>query len=392
MTGCTGRERTARAALSACLEPPAEAVARHIVAHGPEATLAALRAGAGRKLDPGDRARRRLTGVDGQTVLDAGAAAGARFVCPGDDEWPEALDDLTFAVDASERWAAPPVGLWVRGPVELAAVLPRSVAVVGARAATDYGKRVATELAADLAARGWTVVSGAAYGIDGAAHRGALAVGGPTVAVLACGVDVIYPRGHAALLERILDEGLVISELPPQTRPNRPRFLARNRLIAAMTRGTVVVEAALRSGALSTANWAVDVARPLVAVPGPVTSTLSAGCHQLIRAGAAVLATDAAEVADAVGDLAADAAPDKRGAARPLDGLDPVAQDVFEALPSRSVASVDRLCGGTGLSVPACLAALGELASRGLVERAEGGWRLARHPRDALTAAMLDLG
>ncbi len=392
MTGCPPGERAARAALSASLEPPAEPIARHLVAHGPEATLAALRAGTVPRLDPGGRVHRRLTGLDGKAVLDAGAEAGSRFVCPGDDEWPAALYGLAYAVEAAERWAPPPVGLWLRGPAELGPVLPRSVAVVGARAATDYGRRVATELSADLAARGWTVVSGAAYGIDAAAHRGALAVGGVTVAVLACGVDVLYPRGHAALLERILDDGLLVSELPPGTPPNRPRFLARNRLIAAMTRGTAVVEAALRSGALSTANWAVDVGRPLVAVPGPVTSTLSAGCHELIRSGAAVLATDATEVADAIGDLTTDAAPSKHGKARPLDDLDPVAQDVFEAMPARSVVSVDRLCGVTGLSVAACLSALGELASRGLVERAEGGWRMVRRPRDVPTAAMLDLG
>jgi len=374
-------ERVARAALSAVVEPPGEKVARLVIARGPEAVLASLRGGD--TVDSGRRMQRRLAGVDGRSVLAAGRAAGARFVCPGDAEWPTVLDDARARADSAERWAVPPVGLWVRGGADLAALMSRSVAIVGARAATEYGRRTAADLGAQLSSRGWTVVSGAAYGIDGFAHRGALSVGSPTVAILACGVDRIYPRGHADLLERILADGLVISELPPGTLPSRPRFLARNRLIASMTRGTVVVEAAARSGALNTALWAADLQRPLAAVPGPVTSSMSAGCHRLIRENGATLVTDVAEVIDLIGDLGVDAAEPKRGAARPLDRLGPIARDVYEAMPARAAVTVDRLCADTGLSVPACMAALGELSAGGFVHRVDGGWRLGAAARDA---------
>lgn len=378
MTGSGTGERVARAVLSAVVEPPGEAVARHLIAHGAEATVAALRAGTGPKIDRDHRIQRRLSGVDGADVLRAGANCGARYVCPGDTEWPPALDELPLAVDTSSRWAPPPFGLWVRGETELAESAARSVAIVGARAATEYGNRTAAELAAELSSAGWTVVSGAAYGIDGFAHRGALAAGGLTMAILACGVDQTYPQGHADLLARIAGSGLIVSELPPGTRPTRGRFLARNRLIAGLTRGTVVVEAALRSGALNTAQWATEIGRPVAAVPGPVTSAMSGGCHKLIREGAAVLVTDAAEIADAVGDLGADAAPVKRGEDRPLDRLGPIARDVYEAIPARAVVTADQLCRETGLRVPECLAALGELSTEGFVRRVNGGWRLIR--------------
>lgn len=385
MTGWASGERVARAVLSAVVEPPGEAVARYLIGHGPEATVAALRAGAGRPLDRDHRIKRRLAVLDIEAVQRAAAECGARFVCPGDGEWPPVLDELPLAVDSAQKWSPPPFGLWIRGEPDLAELARRSVAVVGARAATEYGNRTAADLGAQLSTGGWTVVSGAAYGIDGFAHRGALAVGSPTVAVLACGVDRTYPHGHSDLLARILGDGLIVSELPPGTRPSRQRFLARNRLIAAMTRGTVVIEAALRSGALNTAQWAAHIGRPVAAVPGPLTSSMSAGCHKLIREGA-VLVTDAAEVADAVGDLGTDAASEKRGPDRALDRLNLVARDVYEAMPARTVVTVDQICADTGLSVPACLAALAELATTGLVGRAEGGWRLAGRGRGAPTA------
>lgn len=391
MTGCPDHERAARAALSAAVEPPGERVARYLIDHGTEATLAALREGGDEGLDPGSRVHRRLAGVDGAALLASASALGIRYVCPEDPEWPPVLDQLIFLADVGEKWVAPPLGLWIRGEADLAELAPRSVAVVGARAATDYGRRIAIELGADLSSRGWTVVSGAAYGIDGAAHRGTLAVAGTTVAILACGADLTYPRGHSDLLRRILDSGLIVSELPPGTVPSRARFLARNRLIAALTRGTVVVEAALRSGALSTATWASSLQRPLAAIPGPVTSAMSAGCHKLIRQGAAVLVNDAAEVSDVVGDLGADAAAEKSVPDGPLDRLESTARDVYEAMPARLVVTVDQLCAETGLSVPACMAALGRLGASGLVTRADGGWRLARTGRGAPKAAMLDL-
>lgn len=383
MNGATP-ERVARAALSALVEPgTGAAIVAEVRRHGAAVVLAALRSGT-RILDRDARIERRAGAVDGAALLGHAVAAGARFVCPGDAEWPAGFETLDLALEAGSRAAGPPpLGLWIRGEPDLAAATRRSVAVVGSRAATEYGVRVAADLASDLATAGWTVVSGAAYGIDAAAHRGALAVGGPTVAVLACGVDVVYPRGHAALLHRVAGEGLVVSELPPAATPTRARFLARNRLIAAMTCGTVVVEAAPRSGALNTASWASDQGRAVLALPGPVTSVLSMGCHDLVRKGAATLVTDAAEVIDMVGELGADAVVERRGDPRPWDSLAPVPRDVLEALPARGAATVDQLCSATGLAAGPCIAALGELSLAGLVQADAQGWRLAPRRRGA---------
>jgi DNA processing protein len=301
-------------------------------------------------------------------AADSGLAAraGARVVVPGDDEWPTALEDLGDRV---------PIALWVAGDGNLADAARRSVSVVGARACTAYGEHVAGELAAALGDRGWTVVSGGAYGIDAAAHRGALAVEAPTVAVLACGVDVPYPAAHDGLLRAIRAHGVVVSELPPGSRPTRRRFLDRNRVIAALGRGTVVVEAATRSGAKNTAGQADELSRPVMAVPGPVTSAASAGCHELIRARGAALVTGAADVLDLVGDLVADAQDLRRGETRPHDSLDPVTLRVLEALPLRRRAGADSVGRVAGLDAPTVLRALGLLAATGLADAYEGRWR-----------------
>src|SRR6266536_5891893 len=201
-----------------------------------------------------------LPRVPADTALARHAAGGIRLVCPGEPGWPAQLDDLG---------AARPYALWVRGAADLRASCEKSLAVVGARAATAYGRHAATCIAADLAGRGCAIVSGGAYGIDAAAHHGALTAGGITVAVLACGPDVPYPRAHAGLLADIAVRGAVVSEYPPGRQPSRLRFLARNRIIAALARGTVIVEAAERSGTLATARHASDLARPLMAVPAP---------------------------------------------------------------------------------------------------------------------------
>jgi DNA processing protein len=337
-------ERVARAGLSALVEPgTGAAIVAEVRRRGPVDVLEMLRAG-DRGLDPQARIERRAAVVDGADLIGRAVEADTRFVCPGDPEWPAGLETLDLAqVAGSAAAGPPPIGLWVRGEPDLAEVTRRSVAVVGSRAATEYGVRVAADLAADLAMAGWTVVSGAAYGIDAAAHRGAIAAGGPTVAVLACGVDVVYPRGHATLLHRVAGVGLIVSELPPTSTPTRPRFLARNRLIAAMTLGTVVVEAAPRSGALNTATWASEQGRAVLAVPGPVTSAMSAGCHTLVRRGVATLVTDAAEVVDMVGELGSDAAAERPGETRPWDDLAPDSRDVLEAMPARGAATVDDL-------------------------------------------------
>ena len=251
----------------------------------------------------------------------------------------------------------------------------RSVAVVGARACTPYGEHVAAEIGAGLADRGWTVVSGGAYGIDAAAHRGALAVDAPTVAVLACGVDVAYPAAHDRLLATVRAVGVVVSELPPGARPTRRRFLDRNRVIAALARGTVVVEAAVRSGALNTAGHAEGLSRTVMAVPGPVTSATSAGCHELLRTRAAALVTDAADVLDQVGDLVVDASEPRRGEQRPYDDLTRSHLRVLEALPVSRRAGTDSVGRVAGLDAPTVLRALGLLVSPRAGGGGDGRWR-----------------
>jgi DNA processing protein len=314
----------------------------------------------------------RLPAVDADASLAALSTCGGRAVIPGDGEWPTQLDDLG---------PARPLVLFVRGrDLRLAAV--RSVAVVGARAATAYGVTVAADLAADLADGGWAVVSGGAYGIDAAAHRGALTslgagAGGSTVAVLACGIDVVYPLGNTALLEQVAQEGTLASELPPGCHPTRSRFLQRNRVIAAITRGTVVVEAAKRSGALNTAGHAAELGRPVLAVPGPVTSAASAGVHRLVRETAAQLVTNALEVIEAVG-LIGDLAPPPRLPRRATDGLDPVALRVFDALPAHQVLPAPDIAVAAGLDSVLVMGALNRLAVLGLVETTQRGWRLTQ--------------
>jgi DNA processing protein len=219
-------------------------------------------------------------------------------------------------------------------------------------------------------------VSGGAYGIDAAAHRGALAgQAAPTVAVLACGVDVAYPRGNERLLDGIAQRGLVVSELPPGSTPTRARFLVRNRIIAALTLGTVVVEAAARSGSLATADRARELGRHLMAVPGPVTSALSTGCHALLRDGATCV-TRAEEVLDLVGVLGADAATPLRGPASVRDDLPDTVRRVLEAVPVRGGAGEAALARDAGVSTLVVQQVLPPLAVHGLVERTPLGWRL----------------
>lgn len=220
------------------------------------------------------------------------------FAVPGDTDWPAGLNDLGIGA---------PFGLWIRSRNYAATIdltTRPSVAIVGARAATSYGEHVALELAQSLSASGIIIVSGAAYGIDGAAHRAALATGGTTVAFLAGGVERAYPAGHLQLIDRIVQDGAAISEVPPGSTPTKWRFLARNRLIAAVSQATVVVEAGYRSGSLNTAGHASALGRPLGAVPGPVTSAASAGCHRLIREFGAACITNADDVRQLMGATA----------------------------------------------------------------------------------------
>jgi DNA processing protein len=270
---------------------------------------------------------------------------------------------------------APPLALWVRGPGDLGELCEQSAALVGARAATGYGLHVAGELGAGLASAGFTVVSGAAIGIDGAAHRGALAVAGPTVAVLACGIDRSYPAAHEVLLGRIAATGVVVSEYSPGSVPARHRFLVRNRLIAGLAGGTVVVEAGLRSGAQRTAADARALGRPMMAVPGPTTSGRSAGCHRLVREGA-VLVTRVEEVLEEVGRIGVHLAAEPVAApARPTDGLSRAAALVHDALPTRAAKGVAWLATEAGLPPAATRTALDELLRRELVDHMAGRWQ-----------------
>lgn len=376
-------DRLARVALAASWEPGDAALAALVEQRGAVEALAIVRSRTG----PGARrvaALARLDLAEPERVLEQATEAGIRHVVPGDDEWPEALDVLVH-VDRDGSGGRP-LGLWVTGPLHLADALRRSASVVGSRAATAHGEYVATDLGAGLTERNATVVSGAAFGIDACAHRGALAAGGATVGALACGVDVAYPRGNADLLHRIAADGLLVSEVPPGATPTRPRFLTRNRIIAAMTPGIVLVEAATRSGALNTARWALECDRRLMGIPGPVTSSSSAGVHEELRRGA-TLVTDAAEVLDLIGEFGADAAEEPRGPGRPWDDLPPVAATVFEALPARGTAGLGELCARAPAAPRECLAALGLLVTRGLVEPDGAGWRLSAAVRRAAADA-----
>lgn len=357
-------DRWARAALSRLAEPCDPAVHELVVSIGASEAVERIRRGEGALA----RFGRRVAALDTGRDLEVAARVGARLVVPDDDEWPARLADLPI----------PPWCLWVRGSVALGEVMERSVAVVGARTATAYGESLSSDLSAGVALRGWTVVSGAAAGIDGAAHRGALAVDGVTVAVLAGGIDRVYPAAHANLIARIVDTGAVVSEVAPGSAPMKSRFLSRNRVIAAMTRGTLVVEAGLRSGSRNTVRHAVDLLRPVAAVPGPVTSMSSAGCHQEIRDGRAVLVTSADEVIDALGDLGADACEPQRGPVLLTDFLPPDDAAVLEAIPFRRPLDLDNIVRLTTRAPLVVRAALARLEAAGLVDADSGTWRKAR--------------
>lgn len=284
------------------------------------------------------------------------------------------LDDLGWVGRAS-------FGLWVCGPLALTEATTTSVAIVGTRTATDYGATVAGDLAYDLAERGWSVVSGLAYGIDTAAHRGVLSAGGTTIGVLACGIDVPYPRGNRPLYDRLTAEGLVVSEHPPGSAPQRFRFLVRNRIIAALSLGTVVVEMALRSGARSTAAHAAALNRHVMCVPGPINSPMSGGCHRLLRdRPETVLVTSAAEVVEQCGHMG-ELAERESAPARTRDLLGPMVARVFEGVPVQKHANVAGIASSAGVGIPVAAAALAALASAGLVECVGDRWAMTTEGR-----------
>jgi DNA processing protein len=406
-------ERTlARAGLTYLAEPGDPALGALLGICTPEEILTAVKAdmlpgtGPGCGDSPASRAaleralgrwRVRLPTLPSDADITGACRRGIRLVCPEHPDWPGELDQLG---------PGRPYALWLRGSADLRGSSQRSVSVVGSRAATGYGAHVAGEIAADLAERSWAIVSGGAYGIDAAAHRGALATQGITIAVLACGVDFPYPAGHAELFADIAAHGLVISEWPPGRRPARMRFLVRNRVIAALSCGTVIVEAGERSGALNTARHAAELGKPLMAVPGPVTSAQSAGCHRIIREWGASCVTRAADITDLLSPLSATDAPAPAGAgsagaapastrgpatppgpgptspawdpALPYDDLDANTARVLDAFPARGGAGTSTIAVDAGVDIDTVLRCLGVLAGYGFIERGDDGWRLRR--------------
>jgi DNA processing protein len=401
-----GPQAQARAALTYLAEPADPALGALLEVCEPAEVLAAIKAGTlpaikadalpatdltdnparRRALEAAfNRWRLRLPWLPDDTGLAAARRDGIRLVCPADPQWPGWLDEL-----GSVR----PYALWLRGQADLHEACLRSVSIVGSRAATGYGAHVAGEIAADLGERGWAVVSGGAYGIDAAAHRGALVTGAVTIAVLACGVDYPYPAGHADLFATIAEHGLVISEWPPGRQPARLRFLVRNRTIAALSCGTVIVEAGERSGALNTARHAAQLGKPLMAVPGPVTSAQSAGCHRIIREWGATCVTNADHIIEMLSPLgtpetlpatrtatalpARNPQPATADAAPSRDELDADSARVLDALPARGAAGTSTIAAEAGVDLDTVLRCLGMLAGSGFIERCDRGWRLRK--------------
>jgi DNA processing protein len=368
------RDRIARVALGRLGEPGDPRLASLVADLGATAVYDYLRAEQQPSGIASDVAAR-LQGLDPESDLVRAAARGFRFVCPGDQEWPDQLTDLDRA-GAVNRRGGTPLGLWVRGAGRLDELCERSVAVVGSRSATSYGTSVAAAIAAELSDAGVGVVSGAAFGIDQAAHRGALAVRRPTVAVLACGVDRAYPSAHRGLLDYIAETGSVVSEQAPGTAPTKLRFLSRNRLIAALTTGTVVVEAAVRSGALNTTNWAAQLHRSVMGVPGPVTSASSEGVHELLRGRDAALVTRGSDVLELVSPTGSFAQSQPRAPDRPADRLSDVDRQVLDAVPVVSAVTTSSVARTAGLAERTVVETLGRLRDRGFVESSRGLWRL----------------
>lgn len=388
----TENERTARAALSRLMEPQDAAGLVLVRIAGPED---ALRIATG-ELKAGPALEREVSEV----LEEAGAGGGwsglgmalkrwapripdlapardlatmqrlgGRLLIPADGLWPVQLADLGLQQ---------PLCLWWRGVEQEFPPATRAVALVGSRDSTSYGASVTGDLAYGLAQRGFTIVSGGAYGIDAHAHRAALAgaTGNlPTIAVMAGGVDRFYPAGNEDLLRAVANQGAVLAEVPPGSAPTRYRFLQRNRLIAALAAVTVVVEARWRSGALNTAHHAETLGRAVGAVPGSVHSANSAGCHRLLREGGAVCVTDAGEIAELASPSGTSLSEPKTGRTEAHDGLTLEDLILLDALPLRITSSVEKLATVAGLSPESVRAGLGRLGLLGLAVSHRGGWK-----------------
>lgn len=372
----TDERAHAWAYLSRVAEPPCAELARLVAQVGPVEAADRVRSGTlDDRLAPSVAARRQIDcAAEDLAILER---LGGRLVTADDDEWPMlAFASFGGVPDRLRPTGHEPMVLWALGPARLDEVVHRSAAIVGTRAATAYGEFVAADLAEGLVARDAAVVSGGAFGIDGAAHRSALAADGLTVAVLAGGIDEPYPSGHASLLRRIAADGLVLTEYPPGARPARHRFLTRNRLVAALAGATVVVEAGARSGAANTAAWARALGRPVCAVPGPVSSSASVGCHALLRGGAN-LVTRAEDVIELIGRMG-ELAPEEERPTSPLDELAADEKQVYDALPARGARTADEIAVASGLPPTQVLGPLAMLEVAGLVVHQEGRWKLCR--------------
>lgn len=382
MTAEPGRDVVlARAYLSAVAEPPAPALVRFVAEHGAPRAANLVAAGSV-PTSVAEEVESRREQVRGGEVLAVAEAAGMRLLTPEHAEWPgDRFADLGGAAALGLPGMAEPLALWIRDPgysaVEWEArwhALTDSVAIVGARAATGYGEHTASEFGHALGRAGLAIASGAAYGIDGAAHRGALAANQMTAAFLACGVDIDYPAGHGRLLASVAARGLVISEYPPGTPPRKHRFLVRNRLIAACGLGTLVVEAGARSGAANTVHTADALGRPVMAIPGPITSASSVGCHQMVRSGKAALVTSPSEVLELVSPLGSAPPAEAEVPSRPTDALDGWSRRIHDAVGERGGASAEQIAQDCGLPLRRVRALLPELEMSGMLIRNEEGW------------------
>lgn len=319
-----------------------------------------------------DRWRRRNPYLKPTQALQFITQLGGRFIIPEDHEWPSALSEL----ESTE-----PIGLWAMGNATVPTA-EQVVGLVGSREATSYGQQATRMLALQARKMGLTVLSGGAYGIDAQAHHQALDAAGAgvaTIAVLAGGLDRLYPAGNIDLLKKIAHQGLLLSEMPPGMRPNRYRFLNRNRLIAALAHTTIVVEARYRSGALNTANHAHDLGRQVGAVPGPINVPSSAGCHRLIKESPTVLIDDPDELRRLYEPLSAlPRSLSEVSHQQPLDILSTEEMMVYEALPLSSGTNIQRLCEITGLPVPQITGILAKLSRHEFAQQHEVGWQKAQ--------------
>jgi DNA processing protein len=397
--------RLAAAYLSRVAEPACVPLWMLVERYGYVSAAAAVRCG---EVPPEVRTatEARRTSTDAEADLEAADRCGVRLVLPEDGDWPHFA---LAAINAAGRrrvasWAVgmrarpergelvPPLALWVKGAGDLAQVGVRSVAVVGSRAATAYGEHAAAEFGHGLAREGVVIVSGGAYGIDAAAHRGALDAGGCSVLVSAGGLDRPYPAGNRQLFARICEAGLLVSERPPGSAPHRQRFLSRNRIIASLGSALLLVEAARRSGALNSAGYARDLGRPVLAVPGPITSAMSVGCHEQIRRD-----DDPARLVTCVTDVLAycgpgpgsglamsvvtaaegpASGPGTAGEDTRRDALDPAGRAVLDGFPARRTVTEAELSRLSGRPIHEVIAALPALREAGLITAAREGYRL----------------